>query len=89
MCFWIHEPTGQVSQHFDSIAEAWAAPGPWHVWHPLHQPGWVLDGRGCEYWLAAALLEPQPYWGSNSLSARRSWMAGWEGAPVPSGRGAP
>jgi hypothetical protein len=40
MCFfWHHLPTGAMSQRFDSAVEAQAAPGPWQLGHPLHQPG--------------------------------------------------
>jgi hypothetical protein len=71
MCFWIHEPTGRVSQNFGSIAAAWAAPGPWQPYHPMHQPGWVLDGRGCEVWLAAVALTRATTAACSSCCARQ------------------
>jgi hypothetical protein len=64
MCFWLHWPTGAVSQHFASLAEALMAPGPWQPGHPLHQPGWQLIDAGCELWQVVVALQPQPYWTS-------------------------
>ncbi len=49
---------GRCSDEFASLAAAQAAPGPWQVGHPLHQPGWVIEEGECEVWRAAVDMQP-------------------------------